>query len=67
MGVGIADPVTLEVDEKVYGVLRLPAEVSRVEIVANWLRDNMNPALPLFVKLMTDAENKRYKESAEYE
>lgn len=66
-GVGIADPVTLEVDEKVYGVLKLPSEVSKVEIVANWLRDNMNPALPLFVKLMTDVENKRYKESIEYE
>lgn len=60
-GVGIADPVTLAVDEKIYGVLKLPAEISKVEIVVNWLKDNMNPALPLFVKLMTDAENKRFK------
>lgn len=58
-GVGIADPVTLVVDEKVYGILELPPEISKVEIVVNWLKDNMNPALPLFVKLMTDAENKR--------
>lgn len=62
-GVGFIDPVTLHINEKTFSRLNLPDEISSTSICITWRKKNFNPTIPLFTKLLTDAEEKRMKKS----
>ena len=43
------DPLTYQVNDKFYKILELPEEISGVGINLAWNKNNLNPAIPLFV------------------
>ncbi len=48
-GVVFLDPITHHYDPRYYGSVKLPEEISRIGINVAWLKNNFNPAIPLFV------------------
>lgn len=66
-GVGFLDAITLHLNEKTFAKLALPVEVSATSICITWYKKNFNPTIPLFIKLLTDAEDNRVKHSCKTE